>query len=89
MQIPKAVFKAIVLSVMLIAVLGRRAMVLPTLIQLFVCTTASALGATAYGSMIAFLIEDSDVSTAVMVPLDLIAMMVAGVYYSLRYELML
>lgn len=50
-------------------------------------TSVAAICGIAYGLMISILIDDIDVATSIMVPIDMTFLLTAGMFYNLRYDI--
>lgn len=58
---------------------------------LFYCliTLTAAICGTAYGLMFSIIIENIDIATSIMVPIDMLFLLTAGMFYNLRYYIFL
>ncbi|KOC62136.1 Protein scarlet [Habropoda laboriosa] len=81
--IPKAVLKAVIFTAVIYFILIAR---FDFVNFLFYCltTSAAAICGTAYGLMFCSWIDDIDMATSIMVPIDMLFLLTAGMFYSLR-----
>ncbi|XP_043285630.1 protein brown-like [Venturia canescens] len=82
--LPKTIAKSFLLAIMLYAILSTQDSFFPTFLLFFACSIASGICGLAYGSMVASFVEDNEIATIVMVPIDLIAFLMSGIFYNLR-----
>ncbi|XP_012235630.1 protein scarlet [Linepithema humile] len=81
--IPKTTFKALLFTVVIYFVLHSEFLLLDFCLYCL-CTTAAAICGTAYGMMISGWIDNIEIVTTIMVPLDLLFLLTAGMFYNLR-----
>lgn len=82
-QIPKTMFKALLFTVVIYFVLHSEFWLLDFCFYCL-CTSAAAICGTAYGMMISGWIDSVEIATTIMVPLDLLFLLTAGMFYNLR-----
>ncbi|CAL1679785.1 unnamed protein product [Lasius platythorax] len=80
---PKAIFKALLFTVVIYLLLHPEFRLLDLFLYCL-STTATAICAIAYGTMTSSWITNIDIVTAIMVPLDLVLLLMAGMFYNLR-----
>ncbi|KMQ94302.1 ras-related protein rab-32 [Lasius niger] len=80
---PKAIFKALLFTVVIYLLLHPEFRLLDLFLYCL-STTATAICAIAYGTMTSSWITNIDIVTAIMVPLDLLLLLMAGMFYNLR-----
>jgi len=83
LQIPKATFKALLFTVAMYFALHSE-FSLHGFWSYCLCTTAAAICGIAYGMTISSWIADIDIVTTIMIPLDLLFLLMAGMFYNLR-----
>ncbi|XP_072766093.1 protein scarlet isoform X3 [Anoplolepis gracilipes] len=81
--IPKTTFKAFLFTIVIYFLLHSEFLLLDFCLYCL-CTTMTAICGTAYGLMTSCWITNIDIVTAIMVPLDLLLLLTAGVFYNLR-----
>ncbi|CAL7937744.1 unnamed protein product [Xylocopa violacea] len=81
-MIPKATLKAIVFTTIIYFILIAK---IDSNFVLYCLTTSiAAVCGTAYGLMFSSLLDDIDVLTSIMVPIDMLFLLTAGMFYNLR-----
>ncbi|EFN69860.1 Protein scarlet [Camponotus floridanus] len=81
--IPKAIFKALLFTIVIYFLLHLEFRLIDLCFYCF-CTMTTAICGIAYGMMTSSWITNVDIVTAIMVPLDLLLLLMAGVFYNLR-----
>ncbi|XP_015119096.1 protein brown [Diachasma alloeum] len=82
--VPKVMAKSLFLTTSIILILRYDEGTFFIFLEYFVATTACGICASAYGIMIACHIERVSVAIDIMAPINLLAMLMAGVFYNLR-----
>ncbi|CAK9795605.1 Protein brown [Anthophora plagiata] len=82
-NIPKAVLKACIFTAVIYFILITRLDLMNFLVY-SLTTSVAAICGTAYGLMFCSWIDNIDVATAIMVPIDMLFLLTAGMFYSLR-----
>ncbi|KAL6423727.1 hypothetical protein ACFW04_010306 [Cataglyphis niger] len=82
-SIPKGIFKAFLFTVVIYFLLHSEFSLLDFCLYCL-CTATAAICSTAYGMMTSSWISNIDIVTTLMVPLDLLLLLTAGVFYNLR-----
>ncbi|XP_020287473.1 protein brown-like [Pseudomyrmex gracilis] len=80
--IPKTTFKALLFTLVMYFILHSEFQLLDVLLYCL-CTTTAAVCGTAYGLIMSSWIVDIEILTTVMIPLDLLFLLMAGMFYNL------
>ncbi|GAB1869177.1 Protein scarlet [Camponotus japonicus] len=81
--IPKAIFKALLFTIVIYFLLHSEFWLIDCCFYCL-CTMTTAICGIAYGMMTSSWIINVDIVTTIMVPLDLLLLLMAGVFYNLR-----
>lgn len=81
--VPKAILKAVLFTTVIYFILISQIDLLNFLFYCLITSTAAICG-TAYGLMISIMIENIDIATSIMVPIDMLFLLTAGMFYNLR-----
>ncbi|PBC30226.1 ABC transporter G family member [Apis cerana cerana] len=81
--VPKAILKAVMFTTVIYFILISQIDLLNFLFYCLITSTAAICG-TAYGLMFSIIIENIDIATSIMVPIDMLFLLTAGMFYNLR-----
>ncbi|XP_076302770.1 protein brown [Lasioglossum baleicum] len=81
--VPNAIFKALMFTTVIYFILVTEVNLSNFLFYCLI-SSVTAFSSTAYGLMFSILFEDIDVATSIMVPIDMLFLLTAGMFYNLR-----
>ncbi|XP_063979938.1 protein scarlet-like [Diachasmimorpha longicaudata] len=82
--VPKVMMKSLFLTILIMLILRYDDGVFLIFLEYFLVTTACGVCALAYGIMMACHTEGVNLAVSIMAPIDLLTMLMAGVFYNLR-----
>ncbi|XP_011311324.1 protein brown-like isoform X2 [Fopius arisanus] len=81
---PKVLLKSLFLTISILVIFKYKVMTISMFLEYLAATTACGVCASAYGIMMSCHFADVNVASSIMAPIDLLALLMAGVFYNLR-----